>query len=54
VLDTTLGVKFHSWAAIQWRSQPKTLGAGLRGAIVPGPPWWNLFVSNKVLVWKIS
>ena len=19
-----------------------------------GPPWWNLFVSNKILVWKIS
>ena len=18
-----------------------------------GPPWWNLFVSNKTLVWKI-
>ena len=40
-----------------------TLRAGLRGArgaIAPGPRckgdplWWNLFVSNKILVWKIS
>jgi len=29
------------------------------GAIAPGPPlqrgppWWNLFVSNKILAWKI-
>jgi len=32
---------------------------GTMGAIAPGPPleggppWWNLFVSNKILVWKI-
>ena len=38
------------------------LRAGLRGAtgaIAPGPPlqggppWWNFFVSNKILVWKV-
>ena len=36
--------------------------AGLRGGngdncpgppAARGPPWWNLFVSNKILVWKI-
>ena len=32
---------------------------GAMGVIAPGPPlqgappWWNLFVSNKLLVWKI-
>jgi len=39
-----------------------TIRAGLRGAtgaiyLAPrpkGPPWWNWFVSNKILVWKIS
>jgi len=32
---------------------------GVTGAIAPAPPllggspWWNLFVSNKIFVWKI-
>jgi len=26
---------------------------GSRPPLQGGPPWWNLFVSNKLLVWKI-
>jgi len=32
---------------------------GATGEIAPGPPlqggppWWNLFVSNKMLIWKM-
>jgi len=39
-------------------SQDRIKG-GATGAIAPppplweAPPWWNLFVSNKIRVWKI-
>jgi len=41
------------------RNQGRVKG-GATGEIAPrppiqgGPPLWNLFVSNKILVWKIS
>ena len=40
--------------------QGRIKGGGATVAIAPGPPlqggppWWNLFVSDKILVWKIS
>ena len=43
---------------LQVREQGRIKG-GATGAIAPGPPlqegppWWNLFISNKILVWKI-
>ena len=44
--------------AIKTLDQGRIKG-GAMGAIAPGPPleggppWWTLFVSNKILVWKI-
>ena len=35
-------------------TQARIKGGGATGEIAPGPSWWNLFVSNKILVWKIS
>ena len=40
-------------------NQGRIKGGGVTGAIAPspglqgGPPWWHLFVLNKIFVWKI-
>ena len=62
--------KFQSPASFSWtkgleplcqfRAQSRAGLRGSNGGNCPGPPaargirWWNLFVSNKILVWKIS
>ena len=33
--------------------QVRLRGGGATGAIAPGPSWWKVFVSNKILVWKM-